>query len=36
MEKCKDCKTKGNYDICILCLEKEVARLRSRGDLGGI
>ena len=30
MEKCKDCKTKGNYDTCISCLQKEVAKANSQ------
>lgn len=25
MEKCKVCETKGNYDTCIKCLQKEIA-----------
>ena len=26
MDKCKDCKTKGDYNTCIACLQKEVSK----------
>ena len=24
MEMCQDCKTKGDYDTCIVCLQREI------------
>jgi len=26
MKECKDCQTKGDYDTCIKCLQKEIAK----------
>jgi len=31
MDKCKNCKTKGNYDTCIRCLQKEIFKDKQGG-----